>query len=335
MEYKDRNGISTNKTILDIYEMLKSEKLVLQPAFQRKLVWNIAHKEAFIESILYGYPFPEVYFANGNIDVESLSSQNLVVDGQQRLDTIYKYISGDVSLTFSRIKPFKLLEKDEKERFLQYKVVVRDLGNASIDEIREIFKRINSVNYALNAIEIDHALYDGDYISTAKDLLDNKIFEKFNVFTQTDSDRMKDLEFILNIMTTVEIGSYYSNSVELESFIKQYDDLYPKKDSIKGIFFKIKNLLNDVQNLEKTIWNTKAGSFTLFCELGFLYSQNKEIKNPKKISQLLENFNIDVRNSKEGEKYFDFSYFLIQGTGTKTGRIKRGTLLRERLNEIL
>ena len=84
-------GTGTNKTILNIYKMMREGSLILQPSFQRKLVWNNKHKENFLETILLNLPFPEVYFADGEINLETMEAKTLVVDGQQRLNTIYQY----------------------------------------------------------------------------------------------------------------------------------------------------------------------------------------------------------------------------------------------------
>ena len=51
----------STKKISDLAGMIKWHELILQPEFQRKLVWNPKHKEAFIETILKGFPFPEIY----------------------------------------------------------------------------------------------------------------------------------------------------------------------------------------------------------------------------------------------------------------------------------
>lgn len=64
-------GIATNKKILDLYNMMKDGSLTLKPSFQRKLVWNSKHKENFIDTILKGLPFPEIYLSAGEIDLKS------------------------------------------------------------------------------------------------------------------------------------------------------------------------------------------------------------------------------------------------------------------------
>lgn len=50
----------SNKKISSIYKEIKRENLILQPDFQRRFVWNNKHKEKFIDTILKGYPVPEI-----------------------------------------------------------------------------------------------------------------------------------------------------------------------------------------------------------------------------------------------------------------------------------
>ena len=82
----------SNKKISELYGMISRNELILQPEFQRKLVWSPQHKEAFIDTILQGFPFPEIYIAQTGVDLDTLQTQQVVVDGQQRLSTIVGYI---------------------------------------------------------------------------------------------------------------------------------------------------------------------------------------------------------------------------------------------------
>lgn len=109
---------STNIKIIELFNKIESGNLVLNPDFQRKLVWKKQHKYHFIETILMNYPFPEVYLASSDIDVNSITSKEIVVDGQQRLSTIVDYIKGvgDFNNQF-KIKPFFKLEDEEKKDF--------------------------------------------------------------------------------------------------------------------------------------------------------------------------------------------------------------------------
>lgn len=81
-----------NKKISELYKRVREGSLILQPDFQRKFVWNTSHKEDFIETILNGLPFPEIYTAQTGVDIAKIETQEVVVDGQQRLSTIVQYI---------------------------------------------------------------------------------------------------------------------------------------------------------------------------------------------------------------------------------------------------
>ena len=122
MEKYKKIGIATNKSILELYQMMRDGSLVLQPSFQRKLVWNNKHKENFIQTILMGLPFPEIYLSDGEIDLENMKSKTLVVDGQQRMNTIYQYITNDEELVLKNTKRFNQLTEEEKQDFLDYPV---------------------------------------------------------------------------------------------------------------------------------------------------------------------------------------------------------------------
>lgn len=333
MENKQLNGIGRNETLLSIYNKIKKGELILRPLFQRNLVWNRDHKENFLETVISGYPFPEVYFAEGEIDVENLQAKTLVVDGQQRLATLYQYISGDTELILKRIPSFADLK--DKEEFLGYNVVVRDLGHISDDDIKEIFRRINSVGYALNAIEINHALYDGAFISVGKKILEHHCWNKFHIFSKVDSERMRDLDYILSIMATVELGTYFNNRAENENYIKEYNDEYYNANKMYELMIKVGELLSEIKFNFGTIWNTKTGMFTLLCEIMFIMFENEKVDiNLKRLEECLNQMDLSVRSSDEESPFYQFYLYMYQATSSKTGRITRGEILRKELMKV-
>ena len=182
-------GIANNEKLLTLFNELKSGELILRPSFQRNLVWNNTHKEGFIDTILRGLPFPEIYLADGEIDLKNQKTSRLVVDGQQRLDTIYSYITGKFQV--KTIRAFEKLAPKEQTNFFDYIVVVRSLGRLDEETLIDIFKRINSVRYALNAMEINNALYEGSFIETAKAIQSSPEFEKLSIFSENQYSRMK------------------------------------------------------------------------------------------------------------------------------------------------
>ena len=154
------------KSISDLIGKIQRDELILQPEFQRDfLLYH--HMEKFIKTILDGFPFPEIYISQKGINLETLTTQNVIVDGQQRLTTIKRYIDGGFNFERS-IPKFSELDGEEKTDFLNYDVTVRDLKDANPETIIEIFRRINSTNFTLTAIEINNAIYNGEFISCAK-----------------------------------------------------------------------------------------------------------------------------------------------------------------------
>ena len=55
------------------------------PGFQRNYVWDIKRASKLIESLLIGLPIPQIFL------YEEKKNKFLVIDGQQRLMTIYYF----------------------------------------------------------------------------------------------------------------------------------------------------------------------------------------------------------------------------------------------------
>ncbi len=58
------------------------------PGFQRNFVWDLARSSRLIESLLLGLPVPQVFLYQHNKD------PLLLIDGQQRLMTLYYFVKG-------------------------------------------------------------------------------------------------------------------------------------------------------------------------------------------------------------------------------------------------
>jgi len=140
-----------SREIVDLVNAMKNGSLTLSPYFQRNLVWREAHKRDFIDTILSGFPFPQIFLARGPLDIEKMTSSQAVVDGQQRLNAIKDFIEGKLEVNG---KFFHQFEQKTKEDFLKYEVAVIDFDlNADDNNLKEIFKRLNRTFYALSAIE--------------------------------------------------------------------------------------------------------------------------------------------------------------------------------------
>ena len=64
------------------------------PDFQRPAVWSIGQKQLLIDTILRGYDIPKLYWRKVSKSPEKYE----VVDGQQRLRTIFEFHAGTFNL---------------------------------------------------------------------------------------------------------------------------------------------------------------------------------------------------------------------------------------------
>lgn len=320
------------KTISDLIGKINREELILQPEFQRGFVWTPEHMENFIQTILDGYPFPEIYISQKGIDLETLSTQNVVVDGQQRLTTIKHYIEGGYGFE-KHIPLFSELSDEEKTDFLNYDVTVRDLKDVSPETMIEIFKRINSTKFTLNAIEINNAIYDGEFIKCAKEILTELEEREFKVpiFSESELTRMADLHFLLLVMSTMEEGGYFPGDKQVEKYIALFNDDYPNfvksRDSIIEKILEIDN--SSIQ--PDSIWYRKSNYFTLLVEL---------LRHNAKLSDALKNqlddFETEVMNNKNNdqtENEFALYYAkMYAGTNSRSSRVTRSEILKANVN---
>lgn len=314
----------STKKISDLIGMIKRDELILQPEFQRKLVWATKHKESFIDTILKGFPFPEIYIAQSGVDFETFQSQQVVVDGQQRLSSIMSYINGE--LDCKTISPYKMLSDNDKKSFLNYDVVVRDLKDASSETIKEIFRRINLTQYRLNDIEINNAIYEGEFIGTAKRILDDLDEDAFPIFSDNELNRMSDLNYILMIMATLEECGYFAGKKKIEEYIVNYDEAYPNSENMRGLMLNIFNKIKGFSLSDDSMWYRKSNFFTLFVELA---KAGSEV--PADIKARLESLENNVLANK-GMEETDFGKYysaMYTGTNSRAARIMRADLFRK------
>ena len=72
------------KTLVDFID----SGVVTIPGFQRNYVWDIKRASRLIESILVGLPVPQIFL------YEQGHNKHLVIDGQQRLMSIFYFVKG-------------------------------------------------------------------------------------------------------------------------------------------------------------------------------------------------------------------------------------------------
>jgi len=315
----------TNPTIADIYQNIDSDKLILRPDFQRKFVWTHDHQEEFIDTILHGYPFPEIYVCQGTIDIKKLRTTQHVIDGQQRLTIIKIYIEGNHERELKKIPYFNDLTEEEREAFLSYQMVVRDIGKVDEETIREVFRRINLTKFKLEDVEIHNAIYSGQFIQTAKEVLDNIDISEYNVFHESEFTRMADLHFILQVMSTLENEGYFPQDKEVEKYIAKFNDEYQKRNHIKVLLIKTLAVIKDLNIPIDSIWLRKSNFFTLVVEIA---RHNAQL--PENIVERLSKLEANILENKNKDNDFGIYYgYMYAGTNSRKARVERANLFNK------
>jgi len=352
----DNSIPSNNEKIIEIYQKVKSGQLNTSPGFQRKLVWKKQHKINFIDTILKNYPFPEIYKAPGELNVDTLELQDLVVDGQQRVSTIVNFIDGNDVFSFPKTAiKFKELSKDVKKLFLNYEVSIRYLKNVDKAQLKEIFQRINKTEYSLNTMERLNAQWgDSEFVCYAKQLIeedfaidpdllefemhenDRKHFLSFfhekKIFTENDNNRMLSLQYILTLIATLIKGEYFRRNDETQNYIEIYNDGFDDAQEITDQLKLVTIFIHDLDLSEGSYWYNKANIFTLLCEL---YQYEIDAMDKKKFSkELTKTEDIykkylddpDSEIDRDLQRYFDFAR---EGVNEKNARQHRGKVIEK------
>jgi Protein of unknown function DUF262 len=316
----------TNPTIADVYQLIDEGKLILRPEFQRKFVWTHEHQENFIDTILNGLPFPEIYVCEGDIDVQKLRTTRLVIDGQQRLTTIRNYIEGKHDHPFMKVPTYQSLSIERKQDFLSYQVVMRDLGKVDDETTREIFRRINLTKFKLDDVEIHNAIYDGHFIQAAKYILDSISLEQYGVLRESEFTRMADLHFMLLVMATLEGGGYFAQDREVEVMVSGLNDEYPNKDHMIALLIKTFAIIRDLKLPVDSMWFRKSNFFTLVVEIAKHIDKLPSDFRNRLLT--LENNVMENKMNADSEFYRFYSY-MYQATHGRTARVTRGEFIEK------
>jgi uncharacterized protein with ParB-like and HNH nuclease domain len=82
----DLTSTPNDFNVLTIVSFIKSGAVKI-PGFQRNYVWDINRASKLIESLILGLPVPQIFL------YEEARNKFLVIDGQQRLMSIYYFVS--------------------------------------------------------------------------------------------------------------------------------------------------------------------------------------------------------------------------------------------------
>jgi len=335
---------TTTQTIVWFKKTNENGELQMKPPFQRNPVWTHPQKSYLIDSILNGFPVPEIYMQE-YVD-ESGNEKHIIIDGQQRIRACLEYIEGkfeiktDESPTWGGMM-FDDLSPEDKRKIFGYKFIVRQLPEMSDEDIRGIFQRLNKNVVALNSQELRQATYWGPFIRTMQEIANYGYWSTTGIFTPLNTRRMMDIEYISEISIALLHG-HQNKKETLDEYYLAYEEEFEARDELVEKFqktiFELEHLYPDLKN---TRWRKKSDFYSLFV----LFASKSELlplsnENRIEARSLLDNFAAKVNSAlgntpelqlTEGERNYVRS---IRASSDVGNRKRRHEALDELLAEV-
>ena len=225
---------------LEVLHSKWKEKEIVIPEFQRRFVWKQPQASRLIESFLLDLPVPPIFLyeqSDGNL---------MVIDGQQRLKSIFYFFDGFFE---SEKKSFKLVGLDEKSRFhnktfedlqeihrgsyLRLKnatlrsIIVYQISPQDTTSAYHIFERLNTGGTQLTNQEIRNVMYhgNGNFVKLLGDLDSYSAWRKIYGKPEPDPQR-KDTELVVRFFAMRDRSNYERPlKVYLSNFMQANRDI--------------------------------------------------------------------------------------------------------------
>lgn len=228
--------VSTKNAIMDVLiKRLKYKEIDLAPAFQRGAgIWSDKAQSRLIESMLIRIPLPAFY-------MDATDDRKwLVVDGLQRLTTLYRFVV-EKSLKLSELEflsylegqTFDDLDRDFQRRIEETPIVIYLIQPGTPPKVKfDIFRRINTGGMPLSSQEIRHALNQGKVIGVLKSLAES---EEFKAATDNgvSSKRMDDRECVLRFLVFSAHGPDEYTEDNFDGYLNDHMAILNKESDAK------------------------------------------------------------------------------------------------------
>lgn len=228
----------------------EKKQLDLDPPYQRRSVWTLKDKRFFIDTILNGYPAPPI-FLHKSLDDHGRATYH-VVDGKQRLQTIIDFAANKIRIPddFADIslqkKRWNDLQREAKERFWNYVLIVEMLPTVDEAAIRDTFERINRNSRKLERQEIRHAKYDGWLIREVETEAEKSDWKDFGVVTTARAKRMSDVQFISELLAINLKGRLHGFDQDwLDELYAEFEEPEENSSFVFDTFFESVNAVKE------------------------------------------------------------------------------------------
>jgi hypothetical protein len=159
-----------------------------------------------------------------------------IVDGQQRSKAILDFYQDKLRLAKSVLndafagRVFSELDDEHQAQFLNYGLSFDIFVGATLEDVREVFRRMNSFTVPLNPEESRHATYQGPFKWFIHSLTReyDTAFRNAGVFNEKQLNRLADAKLLTEIAHALDNGISTTSKMSLDSIYKKYNVDFPK-----------------------------------------------------------------------------------------------------------
>ncbi len=206
------------------------ENELFVPDYQRDFVWTEKRQSKFIESVLLGLPTPYIFVADNEGRIE-------IVDGSQRIRTLFAFCSNDLILTdleklteFNNFR-YKDLPLKEQRRFNRKTIRMIELTENADEAVRrDIFERINTGSDELKEMEKRKGILAGNFYSFLAECAKESLFEKLCPISEKKKKREEGPEMALRFF------AYAENYLNFQHSVADFLNVIMKKKNEKQEF---------------------------------------------------------------------------------------------------
>lgn len=334
----------------------KRGAIEVDPPYQREGdVWTLEKRQLLVDSLLNGFDIPKLYFhrfAKPKDKGNQKGIQFAIIDGRQRLETIWSFVDDDFrladdfkfyedasvkagGLSYSDLaKEYPSLKMRFDARTLPVMVVETD----DVDLIEEMFSRLNEA-VPLNAAEKRNA-FGGPMAKAIRDVAEHKFFKSCVAFTNKRYQHREVAVKFLYLHHQDQIAD--TKKVYLDRFVKDFKGKSPR--SVQPITKPVMDLL-DLMEQTFTAWDPLLRSQSVVVVYFLIFRNCHGEKWFAKLSRktLLEFENLRSQNRLKAEKditqasydLLEFDRMAVQGTNDALSLNFRFETMRKYLKELV
>jgi len=309
----------------------------LKAKFQREVVWSDGAQTYLIDTLLRKLPIPKIYLRAVQDDKDNVTYQ--VVDGKQRLTAIFQFLKDELALQDKYSKDLDLggkkftdLPIDMRRDLFKYDISVEELHDASREEIKDMFERLNRTGAKLNNQELRNAKYEGDFIQLAEEVARDPYWEKTKMFGTPQIRRMLDIEFVSELLMMVSENKIIDRKKGLDKFYADNEVMGDvKKKQLKSHFQKVLGYMKKIVIDRSTRFVNKGDFYSLLYTLNYFTANNYVFNkiNIEKIKETLPYLTVETSPHASTVKLVEYYNSTQQAVDSFQSRNLRFEVLRD------